>query len=325
MRFAATLAGSILYLLASGCGYVGDPLYPALGIPSRITDLVAVERGNRIDATFTVPPLTTEGMALKNVGTVELRAGPIAAGNSTAQWAESAALAKVPPPQNGLYRASLPLAPDWIGKDVVVGVRVANTKGRMSDWSNFQFVNVQPPLAPPTAFHLTPVLEGVRLAWSAPNETKFRIYRRAGDETAFTELSTVEKSEYTDANTEYGKTYDYYVMGLNGQIESDAVGPVSITPKDIFPPAVPTGVTASAAINTIELAWERNTEPDFKQYRVFRSAENSPFQQIADGPEAPAYSDSKVESGKHYRYQIVAVDQAGNASPPSAIVEATAP
>jgi len=56
-----------------------------------------------------------------------------------------------------------------------------------------------------------------------------------------------------------------------------------------------------------------------------RALGDAPFQPIEAGLEAPNYSDSKVETGRRYRYQVVAVDQAGNASPPSTIVEVTAP
>jgi fibronectin type 3 domain-containing protein len=75
----------------------------------------------------------------------------------------------------------------------------------------------------------------------------------------------------------------------------------------------------------VELAWERNTEPDFKEYRVFRAEGDGPFHQIAAGLDAPSYSDHAVESGKRYRYRISGVDQNGNASEPSSPVEVTVP
>ena len=52
--------------------------------------------------------------------------------------------------------------------------------------------------------------------------------------------------------------------------------PAEITPKDKFPPEVPTGVTAAPGVNTIEVAWDRNTEADFKGYNVFRSVDGGP-------------------------------------------------
>ena len=55
---------------------VGEPLYPALRIPMRVTDLAVVEQGTDLDITFTIPPQTTEGLPLKEIGGVELRVGP---------------------------------------------------------------------------------------------------------------------------------------------------------------------------------------------------------------------------------------------------------
>ena len=66
-----------LSLLLAGCGSVGEPLYPALNIPMPVVDLNAVERGDKIDINLTIPPKTTEGLLLKDIGSLELRVGPI--------------------------------------------------------------------------------------------------------------------------------------------------------------------------------------------------------------------------------------------------------
>jgi hypothetical protein len=309
-----------------GCGSVGEPLYPALNIPTHVSDLTAVERGNKIDIRFTIPPLTTEGLVLKQIGSVELRIGPSPAGGFQAnEWANGAQQIDVPTPAHaGPVQAERPVQ-DFVGKEVLVAVRVGNSKGRMSDWSNFFVVNVEPPLAKPAGLKAESVPEGVRLTWSAPGENAFRIYRKAGEQKEPSLVATSDKPEYLDSSTEYGKAYQYYVQGVHDKTESDVEESNSITPKDVFPPAVPTGLTVSAGIGAIELAWNRNTEPDFKEYRVFRSEENGPFIQIAAGLEAPAYSDRKTESGRHYRYRVSAADQVGNQSEPSEPVEVTAP
>jgi len=52
--------------------------------------------------------------------------------------------------------------------------------------------------------------------------------------------------------------------------------------------------------------------------------DNAPFEKYATLIEAPTFSDSKVESGKKYRYTVSAVDGTGNESDRSATAEATA-
>ena len=83
-------------------------------------------------------------------------------------------------------------------------------------------------------------------------------------------------------------------------------------------------MTATPGVNAIELAWDRNTESDFKGYNVFRSVEGGPFEKIASLIEAPTYSDHQVEVGKKYRYAVSAVDLTGNESQRSALQEVSA-
>ena len=64
----------VAVLMLSGCGYIGEPMYPLVNIPKRVTDLAAVERGAAIIYQFTLPSLTTEGKRAK-IGRVEIRAG----------------------------------------------------------------------------------------------------------------------------------------------------------------------------------------------------------------------------------------------------------
>ncbi len=315
-----------LSLLLAGCGSVGEPLYPALNIPMPVVDLSAVERGDKLDINFTIPPKTTEGLLLKEIGSLELRIGPHAGAEFHAEaWAASAKRLDVQlPAQVGAVHFET-LAQEFVGKDVLVAVRVGNARGRVSQWSNIVILTVEQPLATPANLRAEAVVQGVRLTWIAPNQTSFRIYRKAGEEKEPSLLASSDKPEYIDATTEYGKAYDYYVQALHDKAESDVLGPRSITPKDTFPPAVPTGLNVSTGVGAIELSWDRNTEPDFKGYQVFRSEGDGPYVKIAEGLEGPSFSDRKIETGKRYRYRISAVDQTGNPSEPSPPVEVIAP
>jgi hypothetical protein len=320
-----SFAAACVAVMLTGCGYIGEPLYPALNIPTRVSDLGAVERGGRIDVTFTIPPLTTEGLALKQIGAVELRAGPSTGDFEINRWAESAKRIDVATPaQPGAVQVPVPVE-GFIGKEIIVAMRVVNAKGRASAWSNVVILTVEIPLATPAPFSGKASPEGVRLSWAAPGQTAFRVYRVAPGETSPKLLGSATEPEYLDATAEFGKTYTYYVQGVHDKAESDAAGPYTITPQDEFPPAPPAGLAAAVSGDSIELSWERNTESDFKEYRVYRSAEGGPFEQIAAGLEAPGYSDRKLPSGKRYRYRVIAVDQSGNPSEPSSVVEAVAP
>jgi hypothetical protein len=316
----------VVCVLLAGCGSIGEPLYPALRIPSRVNDLALVEQGDNLDITFTIPPVTTEGLPLKEIGAVDLRVGPSSSnGFNVDEWASSAMSVNVPtPPGPGPVQAMVPVS-KFVGKEVIAAVRLSNPKGRDSGWSDFKTFEVKPPLADPTNFHVAADPKGVALTWSAPAPAQFRIFRKTEQQPKPVLLATATEPNYVDISADYGKTYQYSIQAIRDNIESNVVGPETITPIDTFPPAVPSGLTASIGIGAVELAWTRNTESDFKEYRVLRSEEGGPFVEIVRGLDAPIYSDHAVQSGKHYRYQVLAVDEGGRASAPCEPVEIIAP
>jgi hypothetical protein len=325
MRTMAVIFCAGVCALLAGCGSIGQPLYPALKIPSRVTDLAVVEHGANLDLDFTIAPLTTEGIALKEIGSVDLRVGPSQSNTfNQDEWLKTSARVDVPTPDKpGPVHATFPVA-NWVDKDVIVAVRVTNPKGHDAGWSDFKTFHVEQPLATPADFHVAATAKGVELTWRASGISEFRIFRKTELQPRPMLLATATESPYVDISAEYGKTYQYIVQGVRSMVESNVAGPETITPVDTFAPEVPTGLTASVGLGAVELAWTRNTESDFKEYRIFRSEEGGPFVEIARGLDAPTYSDHGVQSGKRYRYQVSAVDQIGNAGVPSAPVEITA-
>lgn len=312
---AATLAG---------CGYVGDPLPPALNLAMKIEDLRVVEYGDRLVIDFTIPALTTDRLPLQKVREVDLRVGKTGSPFNESQWAEGAKVVPVAKTEPGRVQAEVPITA-WVDQDIVIGVRVVNTKGKASQWSNLAVLKVVAALPKPVQVKAEPDPTGVKLTWSSALP-KFRVFRHLeGADDAPAIVGTPETTSFVDTAAEFGKRYEYMVQAVGPTAESVLSDPVAITPRDIFPPAVPTGISGGPAVGSIELVWERNTEPDLKGYRIYRAAEGRDFERIAEFVEAPAYSDKQVESGKKYRYAITALDQTGNESAQSTPVEITAP
>jgi fibronectin type 3 domain-containing protein len=220
--------------------------------------------------------------------------------------------------------ASAALPDGLAGKDVVVGARVMNSKGRASGWSNFVTIHVVSPVAAPAAVVAAAAPEGVRVTWGDSASHSFRIYRRGPDDKQPVEAGKAETTEYVDRNIVWGKLYQYWVQALRDGAESETAASAALTPEDKFPPAVPVGVNAVTGVGSIEVAWERNVETDFRNYIVYRAVGDGPFMKLGE-TEAPAYSDKAVEAGKRYRYAVAAVDQAGNVSEKSAAAETSAP
>jgi fibronectin type 3 domain-containing protein len=238
---------------------------------------------------------------------------------------KSATRVDVPTPEKpGLVQATIPVN-KFTDSDVVVAVRVTNPKGKDAGWSPPKIFSVKPPLADPTNFHVAADPKGVALIWNAGAPSQFRVFRKTELQTRPVLLATATEPNYIDISAEFGKAYQYSIQAIRDNIESNLIGPESVTPVDTFAPAVPTGLTASVGIGAVELAWTRSTESNFKEYRVLRSEEGGPFAEVVRGLDAPVYSDRTVQSGKHYRYQVSAVAQNALASAPSQPVEITAP
>ncbi|HEX5228308.1 MAG TPA: hypothetical protein VFW44_11385, partial [Bryobacteraceae bacterium] len=252
-------ATACVALIFTGCGSIGEPLYPALHIPTPVTDLAIVEQGQNLDFRFTVPQLTTEGLPVKDIGMVDLRVGPSPPnGWNVDEWAAGATSVPVPTPAGpGPVQAKLP-ATKFIGSEVVAAVRITNANGKDAGWSTPKTLHVETPLADPTNFHVAADPKGVALTWSASSPSQFgpsqfRIFRKTEQQTQPVLLATANAPNYIDISAEFGKTYQYSIQAVRESIESDIVGPQTITPVDKFPPAVPTGLTVSAGIGTLEL------------------------------------------------------------------------
>lgn len=321
IRVHSLSAAAIFLLCLTGCGYPGPVLPPLLDIPLSVSNLNAIEYGDKIVVQFTLPDLTTEGNPLRNVRLLDVRVGPGISPFNTDRWAQTAKSYPVPAPAPGPFTKEIPVS-DWVNKEVVISVRAVGPKGKPAQWATPKLLGILPPLPTPNALDAQNVAEGVKLTWKG-TAPKYRIFRAIGEATP-ERLAESEHPEFIDDSTEYEKTYQYLVQGIIDDLHgSEVTAPKSVTTEDTFAPAVPGALTAILGVNTIELAWTRNTEKDFKGYNVYRSTDGGPFVKIAEGVPAPIYSDNKIEPGKKYRYEVSAVDLKGNESAHSTPADAS--
>ena len=313
-----------ILLLSTGCGYVGEPLPPLANVPSRVVDLAAVQRGARIVASFTLPALTTENVAIRAPLRVDLRIGPLPDPFRESDWLAMAVPVPEAPVEKGTAHYAI-ASPAWQGKTVAVGVRVIGANEKVSGWSNFATLPVVAPPPVPMNVSAVAVPEGVRVSWQASGGSSFRVFRRTGEED-FAPTGDAPQSPYTDTSAEFGKPYNYRVVTIvktdaDHAAESEPSSEFSITPTDTFAPAVPKGLQATPTPTGIELSWEGNTEADLAGYRIYRAVMGGPFQQIAEVA-LPTHSDRMVEHGKTYQYAITSFDRSGNESARTTPVEA---
>jgi hypothetical protein len=87
-------------------------------------------------------------------------------------------------------------------------------------------------------------------------------------------------------------------------------------PPDLVPPAVPTGLVATAGESTVSLDWNNNSEPDFKGYNVYRSETfDSGYTKLNGSLLTDSnYTDNTVINETVYFYAVTAVDTSDNES-----------
>jgi hypothetical protein len=135
---------------------------------------------------------------------------------------------------------------------------------------------------------------------------------------------------FSDPRIEFGTERCYVVRAVKtfgtSSEESEPSDTACITPRDIYPPAPPRGLTAVVNAGAVALIWDPNAENDLDGYLVLRAdAPNGTLQPITREPiHQTTFNDASVKPGVRYVYAIVAVDKAGNIGAQSNRVEETA-
>lgn len=318
-------------LVLSGCGYVGPVLPPSPQIPTAVTDLHAIERGDQIVITFSTPIHTTDSLSIRRFSEIDLRIGAATVPFDFDQWAAGAQQYSLtpPPPNDRDNPQAVPftksiLVDSLVGKHVAIAVRTAVKKtDHYSSWSNRAVLNVVTPLEPPVV-KLEPTAQGVLVTWEKQvSGAQYRVYRQGPGDKQPVEIGTSDHPDYLDKSAQYDTHYFYTVIGTNGSAESLTSKPAEIQMSDTFAPSVPASITALSGPDSIEVSWQRSPESDLKGYYVYRSVNGSPFARQGGLVSVPTYSDHAVDHGKTYRYEVSAVDQKNNESGKSAPAQAS--
>lgn len=142
---------------------------------------------------------------------------------------------------------------------------------------------------------------------------------------------------FSDTQIEFGNTYVYSVRSVTSysgaSVESGDSNFVTVTPRDVFPPAAPNGLigifapAASGAAAHVDLSWSVSPETDLAGYHVYRSEQAGVLGALLNAKLllTPAFRDMNIASGRRYFYSVTAVDRSGNESQPSAAVAVSVP
>ncbi len=350
-----------IFLFSAGCGAPGEPVPPSPPVPVAIKDLAAQQAGDGVQLSFTLPSNSISGEKLPAPPAVEILRGAVKPDGS-ADAKSFRVVYTIPGALVESYRAdgrvrfTDPIAPEETkshpGGAVAYAVRTRASQKRASADSNGVSLRVYPVPAPITSVEARVTESAVELTWPAPSVTAagepvstitgYRIYRSefhpsapasspqdlppGQPESHAALLGSSETNSYHDSSVVFDHTYVYTVRSLiqveGNELESSDSQPVTVTPRDIFPPAAPQGLVAAllpgSAPGTVlvDLSWSINLETDLAGYRVYRSEQEGTRGQLVtpDILPTPAVRDTSVEPGHRYWYSVTAVDRAGNES-----------
>ncbi len=175
----------------------------------------------------------------------------------------------------------------------------------------------------------------VTITWGAPAEPDiagYNVHRQVLNQpTTRTKLNDqpVTVLQYVDQTVVNDTTYQYFVTAIDtAQLEGPLSVPAEATPT--APPETPRNVSATAGSGRVTVMWDRNSEANLLEYRVYRSDSPTltPMPQAvvpatASDPAAILYADTPAENGVTYYYQVTAVNKSGVESERSQKVSAT--
>jgi hypothetical protein len=372
--FSGGVGISFVLLGITGCGAPGEPVPPTPPVPVAISDLTAHQAGDGVQLTFTLPGRSITGDRLLSTPAFEiLRGGTKSDGSPDLKSLR--VVDTIPGALAEKYfvgdkvQFTDPLTPEETkaqeGKIAIYNLRTRLSRKRPSANSNIVSLRLFPVPARVASVEARVTEPAIELNWPAVDRTSagdpltvpvhYNIYRAELD-AASTNLASPDVSQlnlngklqllasepeqsYSDKSFEFGKTYAYIVRTAITRggvpLESADSTPVIVTPRDIFPPAVPQAISAAVLPGetdnalVVDLSWSINVEPDFAGYRVYRSEQPDTRGQLLTQEMllTPAYRDTSVQSGHRYWYVVTAVDRAGNESAPSppALVEIAQP
>jgi len=364
LGFRVSILGCFLLL---GCGAPGEPVPPSPPVPAAIKDLAALQAGDGVQLSFTLPSNSISGEKLPAPPAVEILRGTVKP-DGLADAKSFRIVYTIPGALVENYRAdgrlqfTDPIAPEETkshpGGAVSYVIRTRASRKRASADSNVVSLRIFPVAAPIASVEARVTESAVELTWPVPAGTAagelvstitgYRIYRSeihpaatasspqdipgGKMESHAAPIASSETNSYRDTSVVFDHSYVYIVRSViqveGHELESSDSRPVTVTPRDTFPPAAPRGLVAALLAGAapgrvlVDLSWSINLETELAGYRIYRSEKEGtrgrPLN--ADLLPTPAVRDTSVEPGHRYWYTVTAVDRAGNESAPCAAI-----
>lgn len=184
------------------------------------------------------------------------------------------------------------------------------------------------PPAAPVGLAGTPADMQVDLTWTANGEgdlAGYNVYCRTTSPPGSWEQKNgalLGSPGFSVTGLDNGVSYDFAVTAKDTSgNESEMCTPISVTPADAIPPAVPTGLAGTAGDTLVDLTWTANSESDLAGYKVYyRVTGDTTWIEIGPLVGSPSYSVTGLTNWLSYDFAVSAKDTSGNESAKSSSI-----
>lgn len=364
-RFLWAAAASLGLPVLAGCAMASNPQPPTLWLPEPVRDLAGARVGNEVHLHWTMPKNTTDKVPLKGDQAAHIcwvsgmasdtgKPAALPVPSTGLSGCTAAADASFPPQKPAEEVAALP-AGLTSGEPHAVSffVELRNHAGKTAGPSNPVWIATGSAPSPVSGFSVTVQAGGPVLHWQTaasqpglllrihrtlvtqPGAAKPNASTGPPEQTLEVNLGAHDPGQAIDRDAALDRTYRYTAERVfhvdvdhhTLEIAGSPSQPFTIDAKDIFPPAVPSGlaVVADEQSHSLDLSWTPGTDSGLAGYVVYRrdltagtSAERISGKDLVV---PPSFEDKAVVPGHRYAYGIAAVDRDGNESAPSSEVE----
>ncbi|MFH1058198.1 MAG: fibronectin type III domain-containing protein [Pseudomonadota bacterium] len=337
MSWAGACALGILLLALTGCGIKSPPLAATSVAPQPSGEFKARTVAAGVEVTFAVPGSDQPGQQVVGAnlyyGYLPVTGDPDCppCPPRLREYRPLDLTQQLKPGEGGTFTYLDRDAPmDMMAVYQVQFVDARSRKGQLSGYA--RAVRALAP-APPMGLRVKQGDAQVALAWPpvtrlangqpAGGQVGYIVYRQGPDGEHALNERPLSQPGLTDKSGTPGQQYQYRVAAVrevNGYaIEGQPGAWVGASPLDQTGPSAPGGLVGASFADGIYLRFTPSPERDTKGYFVERAAaKTGPYVRLHAQPLVDnTYVDKDVKMGAVYWYRVVAMDEAGNPSPPS--------
>ncbi|MEW5914054.1 MAG: hypothetical protein AB1814_15975 [Thermodesulfobacteriota bacterium] len=335
---------SALAVLAVGCGIKTPPQPSSLLAPAPAQNLEAEPRTEGMMVSFGVPGAPTPQRAVRKVR-IYYAYLPLTGDPSCPPC---------PPVMRRYHEFDLrQLAPRvsaelldsrfrWLDKSAPMNqeaayqVELIDEAGRLGPRSSVLRMPRMVPAAAPKGLQAKAGDKEVRLSWqpvttlqngqSSPDLAGYVLLRKGPDGQKRLNMQPFKAPAFIDKTVANGQEYSYQVFATRQFHESYLQGQgsnwVSIKPRDMTPPKPPLDLAAASTKQGVYLRYTPSPDQDVAGYNIFRKQKGGDWQQVNTAlVKENVFVDKAVQAEKQYFYRVQAVDEAGNVSKFSEVLD----